>query len=85
MGAHWVKYARFVKQVEQVVTCWCAEPFHRIKVCQQRSSQYLTLDSTSTYYANYRNQELETPLNLNVIHEDEATKKISWAQLVQLI
>ena len=37
------------------------------------------------YYANYRNHELETPLNLNVIHEDEATKKMSCAQLVQLM
>jgi len=74
-GARWVKYTLFVAQVEQVGTCWCAEPYHRIKVCQQRSSQYLTLDSTSMYYANYRNQQLEMPLKLKVIHEDEVTKK----------
>jgi hypothetical protein len=74
-----------VAQAEQGGTCWFVEPYHRIKVCQQRSSQYLTLDITSMYYANYRNQEMEIPLNLNVIHEDDATKKICCAELVQLM
>jgi len=82
-GAHWVKYTLFLAQVEQVGTCWCAEPYQKIKVCQQCPSQYLTLDSTSMYYANNRNQELEMPLKLKVIHEDEVIKQICCAQQVQ--